>query len=167
MDRSQKHELVSSIKEKLEHAGVVVVAHQLGLTVTQSSDLRGKMREANAELKVVKNTLTSIAIQGTKLEAMSEMLTGPTVLAFSHDPISAAKVAVKFAKTNDKLVVVGGFMDGQKLGKQQIEALAELPSLDELRSMIISVIQTPATRIAMIVKEPATRVARVLAARNG
>ncbi|WP_010299412.1 50S ribosomal protein L10 [Candidatus Odyssella thessalonicensis] len=163
MNRSEKEQLVAQMREKLMNAKCVVVAHQTGLTVSEVSALRREMRGASAEFKVLKNTLAKIAVQGTPLEGLSAILEGPTALAFSsEDVIAPAKVTAKFANKNDRLKLVGGYLDGQILDAKGVDALAKLPSLDELRSKIIAVINTPATRIALLAKEPATRVARVL-----
>lgn len=167
MNRSEKEELVSQVREKLVNAVSVVVTRQSGLTVSEVSELRRQMREAGVEFKVLKNTLARIAVQGTQLEGLGGMLEGPTALAISReDPVSAAKVAAKFANSNNKLQLVGGYLDGQILNEKAVDALAKLPSLDELRSKIIAVINTPATRLAILAKEPASLLARVTAARG-
>lgn len=167
MNRSEKEELVLQIREKLLAAKCIVVTQQSGLTVDDATNLRRQMREAGAEFKVLKNTLAKIAVKGTALEGITSMLEGPTALAMSmSDPIAAAKVVSKFANSNNKIKVIGGFLDGNVLDSKSVDALAKLPSLDELRSTIIAVISTPATRLAILAKEPATRVARVLAARG-
>lgn len=166
MDRNQKEALVAQIRSELLQASVVVVIRQVGLTVAEASDLRGKMREVNANFKVLKNTLAQIAVQGTPLAGISEMLTGPTALAYSVDPINAAKVVVKYASGNEKLSVVGGSCDGKILSVADIKALATLPSLDELRSTMIAIISAPATKLAIISQEPAARLARVLSKRS-
>jgi len=166
MNRSQKEELVSQIREKLEQASSIIVTRQVGLTVAEVSDLRRIMRNSSAEFKVLKNTLAQIAVKGTPFEGITPMLQGPTALAYSTDPINAAKVATKFAGTNSKLTIVGGYLDGQILTESAVKALASLPSLDELRSKIIGLISAPATKLAILMKEPASRVARVLSARQ-
>lgn len=167
MNRSEKEQLVSQMREKLMNAKCVVVTHQKGLTVSEVSNLRREMRGAGTEFKVLKNTLAKIAVQGTPLEGLSALLEGPTALAFSsEDVIAPAKVAAKFANKNDRLKLVGGYLEGQILDAKGVDALAKLPSLDELRSRILAVLSTPATRIAILAKEPATRVARVLNARG-
>lgn len=166
MNRALKEELVSSVREKLLGASIIVVTRQTGLTVDESTQLRRDMRESGAEFKVLKNTLAQIAIKGTNLEGLSSYLSGPTALAFSTDPVSAAKTVVNFAKKNSKLSVVGGFMDGQVINDQAVKTLAELPSLDELRSKILAIINTPATRLAVLTKEPAACIARVLHAHS-
>jgi len=143
---------------------VVVITRNLGLTVAQSTDLRGRMRNAGASYKVAKNTLALIAVEGTTYAPISDMLTGPTGLATSEDPVAAAKVAVDFAKTNDRFEIVGGAMGDTLLDVNGVKALAELPSLDELRAKIIGLVQAPATKIAQLVSAPAAKLARVFGA---
>ncbi|MCX7338688.1 MAG: 50S ribosomal protein L10 [Alphaproteobacteria bacterium] len=166
MDRTQKEGLVLRMRDELQNAQTVIVTRQVGLTVSEVTALRRRMRESQAEFKVLKNTLARLAVKGTALEGITEMLQGPTALAYSSDPISAAKVAVKFANDNKKLVIVGGCMNGLVLSEDAVKALATLPSLDELRGKIIGVISAPATKLAILLKEPAARVARVLAAKG-
>ncbi len=166
MDRLEKQGLVSEMREILQQAGVVVVTRQVGLTVAEETNLRRRMRESKAEYKVLKNTLAQIAVKGTPLEGITEMLEGPTALSFSADPIAAARAVVKFANDNDKIKVVGGYMNGQVLSESAVKALAILPSLDELRSKLIAIVQTPATKLAILLKEPGTRVARVISAKS-
>lgn len=165
MNRTQKEELVSELKARMDKSSLVVVSRQVGLTVAEVTDLRRQMREAGADFKVYKNTLAEIAIKGTEAECLTEHLKGPTTLAFSVDPLAAAKTAVKFAKDNKKFEVLAGIMDGRALSANDVVALATLPSLDELRSKILGLISAPATKIAMVLKEPGTRVARVLNAK--
>ena len=165
MDRSQKADLVAELKDVFADTGVVVVTRNLGLSVAQSSDLRSKMRDAGAQFKVAKNRLAKIALDGTDYSPISEFLVGPTALATSSDPVVAAKVAVEFAKTNDKFEIVGGAMGTTLLDVNGVKALAQLPSLDELRGTLIGLIQAPATKIARIAVEPASMMARVLAAK--
>jgi large subunit ribosomal protein L10 len=143
---------------------VVVVTRNLGLSVAQSTDLRLKMRDAGAQFKVAKNRLALIALEGTKYGPIGDMLTGPTALATSTDPVAAAKVAVEFAKTNDRLEIAGGAMGDTVLDVAGIKALAELPSLDQLRGTLVGLIQAPATKIARIVSEPGAMIARVTGA---
>ena len=164
MDRSQKADLVAELKSVFTETSVVVVTRNLGLTVAQSTDLRLKMRDAGAQFKVAKNKLAVIALEGTRYGPISNLLTGPTALATSIDPVAAAKVAVEFAKTNDKLEIVGGAMGDTLLDMDGIKALAALPSLDQLRGSLIGLIQAPATKIARIAIEPAAQLARVFAA---
>jgi large subunit ribosomal protein L10 len=164
MDRSQKADLVDELKQVFNETSVVVITRNLGMTVAQSTNLRNKMRDAGASFKVSKNSLALIALEGTQYAPISEMLTGPTALATSSDPVAAAKVAVDFAKTNDKLEIVGGAMGDTLLDVNGVKALAELPSLDELRARIIGLLQAPATKIARVLNEPAAQLARVFAA---
>jgi len=164
VDRAEKRELVSTLHEVFENTGVVVVAHYQGLTVAQMSTLRGRMRAAGASLKVAKNRLAKLALQGTDIEHLTGLFTGPTVIAYSSDPVAAAKAAVDFAKTNDKLVVLGGALGKSQLNADGVKALANLPSLDELRARLLGMINTPATRIAGVLQAPGGQVARVLAA---
>lgn len=164
MDRAQKAELVTALNASLATVGVVVVTRNLGMTVAQSTDLRTKMRDAGASYKVTKNNLAKLAVVGTPYEPIGTMLTGPTAFATSTDPVSAAKVAVDFAKTNDKLEIVGGAMGDTLLDVAGVQGLATLPSLDELRAKILGLVQAPATKIVQIVQAPAGQLARVLAA---
>ncbi len=164
MDRSQKADLVAELKSVFTETSVVVITRNLGLTVAQSTDLRLKMRDAGAQFKVAKNKLAVIALEGTRYGPISELLTGPTALATSIDPVAAAKVAVEFAKTNDKLEIVGGAMGDTLLDIAGVKALAALPSLDELRAKVIGLIQAPASKIARTINEPGAQLARVLGA---
>jgi large subunit ribosomal protein L10 len=164
VDRSGKQKLVSEIKETLSDAQLVVITHQSGLTVAQVSDLRRKMRAAGAGYKVAKNRLAMLALKGTKYEGLDQLLKGPTAIAYSSDPIAAAKVAVTFANSNEKLKIVGGSMGADVLGPDAIKALATLPSLDELRAKLVGMLQTPATRVATILQAPAGQLARVFGA---
>ena len=164
MDRSQKADLVAELKQVFAETSVVVVTRNLGLTVAQSTDLRLRMRDAGAQFKVAKNRLALIALDGTRYQPIGELLKGPTALATSTDPVAAAKVAVDFAKTTDKLEIVGGAMGDTVLDVNGIKALAELPSLDELRATLIGVIQAPASKIARTINEPGAMLARVFGA---
>ena len=165
MDRTQKKEWVGSLQGTLESAGLVVVTHYMGLTVAEMTDLRGKMRAAGANLKVTKNRLTKLAVVGTDYENLADLFTGPTAIAFSKDPVAAAKVAVTYAKTNDKLKILGGSLGDIRLDVDGVKALATLPSLDELRARLVGMISTPATRIAGVLAAPAGQLARVLRAK--
>ena len=164
MDRSEKEQLVSTLRDGLLESSLVVVSHQTGLTVAQVSDLRRQMREAGAQFKVAKNTLARLAVAGTENEGITSFLSGPTTLAYSKDPVAAAKISVKFANDNDKFNIVGGMLEGKILGPKDIETLSKLPSIDELRAKIIGIISTPATRVAGIVQAPAGQLARVFSA---
>ena len=164
MDRSQKADLVAELKNVFNETSVVVITRNLGLSVAQSTDLRLKMRDAGAQFKVAKNRLAKIALEGTRYGSIGEMLTGPTALATSIDPVAAAKIAVEFAKTNDRLEIVGGAMGDTLLDVAGIKALAELPSLDQLRGTLVGLIQAPATKIARTINEPGAQLARVIGA---
>ena len=164
MDRAEKEALVARLAQVFTETSVVVVTRNHGLTVAQVNDLRNKMRAAGASYKVAKNRLARIALDGTDYGAISDMLTGPTALATSTDPVAAAKAAVDFAKTNDKLEIVGGAMGSHVLDANGVKALAELPSLDELRAKILGLINAPATKLAQLANAPASKLARVFAA---
>ena len=165
MNRNEKAELIETLQSTLSEATAVVVTHQTGLTVAESSDLRGRMREAGAGFKVTKNRLTKIALQGTKYEDITDLFTGPTAMGTSADPVSAAKTLVAFAKENDKLTIVGGALDGKVLDKAGVEALAKLPSLDELRASLVGLLNAPATKVARVAQAPVAKLARVIQAR--
>jgi large subunit ribosomal protein L10 len=164
MDRSQKAESVSALNAVFNEVGLVVVTRNLGLSVKQSTDLRTKMRDAGATYKVAKNRLAKLALKDTQYEGLEEYLSGPTALAWSTDPIAAAKAAVEFAKTNDKLEIVGGAMGSTQLNAEGIKALAAMPSLDELRAKIVGLVNAPATKVAQLVNAPAAKLARVFGA---
>ena len=164
MDRSQKAESVAQLNAVFNEVGVVVVTRNLGLSVAQATDLRTKMREAGASYKVAKNRLAKLALKDTPYQAIEEYLTGPTALAYSADPVAAAKAAVDFAKTNDKLEIVGGAMGSTQLDAAGIKVLASMPSLDELRGRIVGLINAPATKVAQLVNAPASKLARVFGA---
>lgn len=164
MDRAQKEELVAKLNAVFSETSVVVVTRNLGLTVAQVNDLRGRMREVGASYKVAKNRLARIALEGTAYGSISEMLVGPTALATSTDPVAAAKAAVAFAKTTDKFEIVGGAMGNTVLDVKGVQALAELPSLDELRGRIVGLINAPATKLAQLANAPAAQLARVFGA---
>ncbi len=152
------------MNEAFSNAGAIVVAHYAGLTVSQLSAFRAKMKDAGGSVKVAKNRLAKIALQGTEAEKIVDLFKGQTLVCMSNDPISAPKVAVEFAKTNDKLVIIGGAMGSTSLDQDGVKALASLPSLDELRAKLVGMIVTPATRIAQVVNAPASQLARVFAA---
>ena len=164
MDRAQKSEQVAQLKQTFNETSAVVVTRNLGMTVAQSTALRIRMRDAGASYKVTKNTLTLIALEDTPYAGISDLLTGPVALATSTDPVAAAKVAVDFAKTTDKFEIVGGAMGETVLDLAGVRALAELPSLDELRARIVGLIQAPATKIARTISEPGAMLARVFGA---
>ncbi len=164
MDRAQKEEMVASLRKTFDETNLVVVTHYSGLTVSDMGDLRNRMREAGASFKVIKNRLTRLALDGTKYQDLSDMFTGPTAMAYSDDPVAAAKVAVNYSKDNEKLIVLGGALGKERLDVAGVKALASLPSLDELRAKLVGLLNTPATRIAVVLQAPAGQVARVIKA---
>ena len=164
VDRAAKSELVTELKEVFKASNVVVVAHYAGLTVGQMQNLRKQARAAGASVKVTKNRLAKIALEGTDVASVGPLLKGPTVLAYSGDPVAAPKVATDFAKGHEKFVILGGAMGKTALNPDGVKALASLPSLDELRAKIVGLIQAPATKIAQIVDAPAAKLARVVQA---
>jgi large subunit ribosomal protein L10 len=164
VDRLEKEKTVASLNEIFSSTAVVVVTQNAGLTVSQLTELRRKMREAGASFKVTKNRLTKLALRGTPYESLSDLLTGPTAIAYSDDVVAPAKVAAKFAKANDRFVIVGGAMGQSLLDESGIKALAELPSLDELRGKLVGLLQAPATKVAGVLQAPAGQLARVFGA---
>ncbi|MBC2670229.1 50S ribosomal protein L10 [Novosphingobium piscinae] len=164
MDRSQKAESVASLNATFNEVGVVVITRNLGMTVAQSTALRGKVREAGATYKVAKNSLAKLAAKDTAYEGIIDLLTGPTAIASSVDPVAAAKAVVDFAKTNDKIEIVGGSLGSVVLNADGIKALATMPSLDEMRAKLIGLVQAPATKIAQLSTAPAAKLARVFQA---
>ncbi|MGH6761543.1 MAG: 50S ribosomal protein L10 [Phyllobacterium sp.] len=164
MEKAEKREFVAWLNGVFKDSGSVVVAHYSGLTVAQMNDLRSKMRASGGTVKVAKNRLAKIALQGTDSEGIADLFTGQTLVAYSEDPITAPKIAVEFAKGNEKLVILGGAMGATNLDAESVKALAALPSLDELRGKLVGMIQTPASRIAQVVNAPAAQLARVFGA---
>ena len=164
MDRSQKADSVAELNAIFNEAGVVVITRNLGMSVAQSTDLRTKMRDAGASYKVAKNRLAKLALKDTDYAGIEEYLTGPTALAYSTDPVAAAKAAVDFAKTTDKIEIVGGSMGATVLDEAGVKALATMPSLDELRGTIVGLLNAPATKVARTIMEPAALLARVTGA---
>jgi len=164
MDRAQKAESIETLKGVFEGAGAVVVTHYLGLTVAEMTDLRGRLRKEGAALKVVKNTLAHKALNAEESGETYKLFSGPVAIAYAPDPVTAAKVATQYAKDNDKFVVVGGLMGEQVLDAKGVDALAKLPSLDQLRGKIIGLLQAPATKVAGVLQAPAGQLARVLGA---
>ena len=164
MDQAQKRELVTELNGVFSGAASIVVTHYSGLTVTEINDLRNQMRDAGASFKVTKNRLARLALADTPYAPLADMFTGPTAIAFSEDVVAPAKVAVNYAKKNDKLVVLGGAMGETMLDETGIKELASLPSLDELRGKIVGLLQAPATKVAGVLQAPAGQLARVVGA---
>ena len=164
MDRLQKADSVAQLNAVFNEVGVVVIARNPGMSVAQSTALRGKIRDAGATYKVAKNSLAKLAIADTDYVGIGDFLSGPTAIATSVDPVAAAKAVVDFAKTTDKIEIVGGAMGSQVLNADGVKALASMPSLDELRAKLIGLVQAPATKIAQLQTAPAAKLARVFAA---
>ena len=166
MNKTDKAELIETLQSTLNASTTVVVAHQVGMTVAESGDLRQKMRDAGAGLKVTKNRLAKLALKGTRYEDLDGIFTGPTVVGTSEDPVAAAKVLVDYANGNPKITIVGGSMDGNTLDKGGVESLAKMPSLDELRGKLVGLILAPATKFAQLLQAPAGKVARAVKGRE-
>jgi large subunit ribosomal protein L10 len=164
VDRAEKREVVTALHDVFAKTGVVVVAHYAGLSVADMTKLRSEMRSAGGRVKVAKNRLVKLALEGTHAKGIAELLKGPTCLAYSEDPVAAPKVAVKFAKGNEKFVILGGAMGPTVLDAKGVNSLASLPSLDALRGKLIGLIQAPASKIARVLNEPGGQLARVFAA---
>ena len=164
LDRAAKSELVAALGEVFKTTKVVVVAHYSGLTVAQMQTLRRQMKQAGASVKVAKNRLAKLALDGTPATGLAGLFKGPTMVAYAADPVAAPKVATEFARQNDKFVVLGGALGGSSLDAQGVKALADLPSLDELRARLVGMIQTPGTRLAVVLQAPGAQIARVLKA---
>ena len=162
MDRAQKTEAIDTLKGVFAGAGAVVVTHNLGLTVAELTDLRGRLRKEGAKLQIVKNTLAQKALDGSVGEAGDALFKGPVAIAYAPDPASAAKVATEYAKTNDKFVILGALMGTTVLDAKGVGALATLPSLDQIRGQLIGLIQAPATKVAGVIAAPAAQLARVM-----
>ena len=162
MDRAQKEQVVEELGQIFESSGVVVVAHYEGMTVAEMQDLRAQMREAGGSVRVAKNRLAKIALDGKPCASIADYLTGMTVLAFSEDPVAAAKVADKYAKGNDKFVILGGAMGDTALDPAGVKAVAQMPSREELIASIVSCIGAPAANIAGAIGAPASNIAGIL-----
>ena len=162
MDRAQKEKVVEELGQIFESSGVVVVAHYAGMTVAQMQDLRAKMREVGGSVRVAKNKLAKIALEGKPGSKMGDLLTGMTVLAFSEDPVAAAKVTEAYAKGNDKFVILGGTMGGEVLDQAGVKTVASMPSREELIAQIVSCIGAPASSIAGAIGAPASNIAGIL-----
>ena len=164
MDRAEKAEAVAALKGVFDKVPVVVVAHYAGLTVAQMQNLRKQARAQGAVVQVAKNRLAKIALDGTSVAAIGPLLRGPTLIAYSDDPVAAPKVATAFAKDHDKFVILGGALGATLLSPDGVKSLATMPSLDELRAKLVGLIQAPATKIAQLSTAPAAKLARVFGA---
>ena len=162
MDRAQKERVVEELGQIFESSGVVVVSHYAGLTVAEMQDLRAKMREVGGSVRVAKNRLAKIALQGTPAEGIADLMTGMTVLSYSEDPVAAAKVAEDYAKANAKFVIIGGAMGGTVLDQAGVKAVASMPSREELIASIVGCIGAPASNIAGAIGVPASNIASIL-----
>ncbi|HWG05481.1 MAG TPA: 50S ribosomal protein L10 [Beijerinckiaceae bacterium] len=167
MDRAEKKELVEDLNGIFKKTSVVVVAHYSGLTVAQLQTLRKQMRAVGASVQVAKNRLAKIALEGTDVASIGPLLKGPTLIAYSDDPVAAPKVAVAFAKDFEKLVILGGAMGTTPLNAEGVKSLATMPSLDELRAKLVGLVQAPATKLAQLTTAPAAKLARVFGAYAG
>lgn len=164
MDKAEKRAFVTELNTAFKDVGSIVVAHYSGLTVAQMQTLRQQMKAQGVTVKVAKNRLTKLALQGAGLADFSALLKGPTVIAYSKDPVAASKVAADYAKSNDNFVVLGGALGATMLDAKGVKQLASLPSLDELRGKLIGLLQAPATKIASVLQAPAGQLARVFSA---
>ena len=166
MDKKQKSDLVKTLHNTFEGAASVVVVHCIGLSVAESTDLRNKMRNENCNFKVTKNKITRLALKETKYQHMDEMFRGPTAIGSSKDPVMAAKILVDFAKENEKLVIIGGGLEEKTLSKTDVEALAKLPSLTDLRGKLIGMLEAPALKILRLTLEPASQILRSISQKS-
>ncbi len=164
MEREQKRELVKSLHQVFSDTGVIVVAHNVGLTVAEVTDLRSQVREVGGTVKVAKNKLVKLALKDTPAESLVDLFSGPTIIAYADDPVSVPKIAVKFAKANEKLVLLGGAMGEMNLDIDGVKSLAALPSLDELRGKMVGLLQAPAGKVARVISAPPGQLARVIGA---
>ncbi len=164
MERAEKQELVASLKKVFSSASVVVVTHYRGLNVSEMTKLRNRVREAGASFRVTQNRLTRLALDGSGYQPLESYFDGPTAIGYSDDPVAAPKALVKFAKENEKLVVLGGMMGADRLDVEDIKSLASLPSLDELKTTLVGLISRPATKTAQILQAPAAQLTRVISA---
>ncbi|MEK9911312.1 MAG: 50S ribosomal protein L10 [Candidatus Puniceispirillum sp.] len=166
MNRTEKAELIETLQSAFNESSTIVVTHQVGMTVAESGDLRRKMRDAGAGFKVTKNRIAKLALKDTRFEDLESLFTGPTAVGMSQDPVAAAKAIVDYAKENKKITIIGGSMDGKTLDKAGVEALAKMPSLDELRGKLVGLLNAPAAKIARVTQAPAGKLARVIKARE-
>jgi large subunit ribosomal protein L10 len=162
--RAKKAEIVDSLRGVFSDAGVVVVTHYQGMSVAEVTELRRGMREAGARFRVTKNRLAKIALADTPYSSLADLFTGPTAIAFSSDPVAAPKAAVGYAKRNEKLAIIGGALNGSLLTSEQVRALADLPSIDQVRARLVGLLTTPAARLVSLLQAPGGQLARVLAA---
>ncbi|MBL6847807.1 50S ribosomal protein L10 [Alphaproteobacteria bacterium] len=166
MNRNEKTDLVNNLHDTFDNAASVVIVHCIGLTVEESTNLRTKMRNQNCNFKVTKNRIARIALKDTKYQHMDSMFKGPTAIGSSNDPVMAAKILVDYAKENEKLVIIGGGLEDKALSKIDVEALAKLPSLNDLRGKLVGLLQAPASKILRLSVEPASQVLRTISQKS-
>ena len=166
MNRNEKTDLVNNLHDTFDNAASVVIVHCIGLTVEESTNLRTKMRNQNCNFKVTKNRIARIALKDTKYQHMDTMFKGPTAIGSSSDPVMAAKILVDYAKENEKLVIIGGGLEDKALSKIDVEALAKLPSLNDLRGKLVGLLQAPASKILRLSVEPASQVLRTISQKS-
>ena len=164
MDRTEKKAFIAQLRATLEGTNAIVVTHYNGLDVAAMNDLRNRVRKAGAQIRVTKNRLTKLALEGTRYAGIADLFVGPTAIAFSEDVVAPAKVVVEFSKQNKNLIVLGGAMGEERLDEAAVRALAALPSLDELRAGLAALVNAPATKIARLLQAPAGQLARVMGA---
>ena len=164
MDRATKQKEIDTLNEAFSSAGIVIVSHYKGTTVADADKLRAAVRKADAKIKVTKNRLTKLALEGTQYTQIADLFKGPTMVTIANEPVAVSKALTEFAKDRESFVILGGALGDRALKVSDIEALAKLPSLDELRAKIVGMLQTPATRIACILQAPGSQVARVISA---
>lgn len=166
MNRNEKTDLVNNLHDTFDNAASVVIVHCIGLTVEESTSLRTKMRNENCNFKVTKNRIARIALKDTKYQHMDSMFKGPTAIGSSNDPVMAAKILVDYAKENEKLVIIGCGLEDKALSKIDVEALAKLPSLNDLRGKLVGLLQAPASKILRLSVEPASQVLRTISQKS-
>jgi len=166
VNRNEKTDLVNNLHDTFDNAASVVIVHCIGLTVEESTSLRTKMRNENCNFKVTKNRIARIALKDTKYQHMDSMFKGPTAIGSSSDPVMAAKILVDYAKENEKLVIIGGGLEDKALSKIDVEALAKLPSLNDLRGKLVGLLQAPASKILRLSVEPASQVLRTISQKS-
>lgn len=166
MNRNEKTDLVNNLHDTFDNAASVVIVHCIGLTVEESTNLLTKMRNENCNFKVTKNRIARIALKDTKYQHMDSMFKGPTAIGSSNDPVMAAKILVDYAKENEKLVIIGGGLEDKALSKIDVEALAKLPSLNDLRGKLVGLLQAPASKILRLSVEPASQVLRTISQKS-
>ena len=166
MNRNEQTDLVNNLHDTFDNAASVVIVHCIGLTVEESTNLRTKMRNQNCNFKVTKNRIARIALKDTKYQHMDSMFKGPTAIGSSNDPVMAAKILVDYAKENEKLVIIGGGLEDKALSKIDVEALAKLPSLNDLRGKLVGLLQAPASKILRLSVEPASQVLRTISQKS-